>query len=109
MGRKTKDIGYHELKRLYEKQGYPITKIAKILRVSPTKIYSELERTGIKPGPRTVNTSKELCEKCIYRGYLGGQNARCCNYILATKQSRGCKARHCIRFKEGDQIILKED
>lgn len=108
MGRKTKEIPYYELRRM-NKRGYSVSRMATSLGVSVSKIYSELERTGLRPGPKTVDTTKALCDKCKYRGNLSGNHTRCCNYILARKECRGCKPRHCFRFEEGDKLIIEEE
>lgn len=107
LGRRVKELSFYELNRMYKK-GYSVERIARIFRVSISKIYTELEKTGIKPGAKTIDTSKKVCESCIYRGQLSGQY-RCCNYILVEKQSRGCQARHCFRYKKGNQRKVEEE
>lgn len=102
-----KNISYMELRRLYKIEKKPITKIAKILGVSTTKIYSELAKTGLKETENSIHTTKKDCAKCQYHGIAFGEI--CCNYILVAKENRGCDARHCFRYKPGKQLKCPED
>lgn len=112
MGRKTIEINYQVLKSLY-KQNMQIKDIALYFKVSKSRIRKELERTGLKPGPTTVDTSNKECSKCIYRGTLSFTNNEKklihCNYCLIEGHTRGCVAEHCIRFKPGNKMRSKED
>lgn len=42
---------------------------------------------------------KTKCRKCKYRGTFGSR--KCCDYILHTGHSRGCRPDKCTRFEKG--------